>query len=238
GLGEALTALAVAAAPTPATMARHAPVATSVATRLVDEAAAKQRLRSVGVAVPDGIVVGSAEEAVVASHSLGFPVTLKALGLAHKSEAGAVRVGLRDVEALLAAMASMPTTGSGYLVEATVTDVVAEVLVAVRRDPPIGWLVTVGHGGVTTELWSDVAHLLAPVSRDEVIGALERLRSAPLLRGFRGRPPADVDSVADLVVRLADAVVGSDIVEVELNPVLVGTRGAVAVDALMTVEDN
>ena len=85
--------------------------------------------------------------------------------------------------------------------------------------------------------WSDVANLLAPVDRDDVVHALRSLRSAPLLTGFRGRPPADVDALADLVVRLTDAVVGTDVVEIELNPVLVGSRGATAVDALLIVED-
>ena len=88
-----------------------------------------------------------------------------------------------------------------------------------------------------TELWSDVTHLLAPVSVDDVEAALTRLRSAALLTGFRGRPAADVRALAELVVRLTDAVVGTDVVEVELNPVLVGTRGATAVDALLIVEE-
>ena len=237
GLSEALTALDAAATssdtvtPTP-----HAPVRTPAATRLVDEASAKQRLATLGVPVPVGRVVG-AGNVLAAADEVGYPVTLKALGHAHKSEAGAVKVGLRDAAALATALDAMPGTDAGYLVEATVTDVVAEVLVTVRRDAPIGWLVTVGHGGVTTELWSDVANLLAPVDRDDVVRALRSLRSAPLLTGFRGRPPADVDALADLVVRLTDAVVGTDVVEIELNPVLVGSRGATAVDALLIVED-
>jgi acetyl-CoA synthetase len=130
----------------------------------------------------------------------------------------------------------MAATAAGYLVESTVTDVVAEVLVTIRRDPPIGWLVSVGFGGVTTELWGDVTHLLAPVGKDDVIAALARLRSHPLLAGFRGRPAADVDALADLVVTLTDAVIGTSVIEIELNPVLVGHVGATAVDALMIVE--
>lgn len=165
-------------------------------------------------------------------------MTLKGLGHAHKSEAGAVSIGIHDETSLVEALEAMPASPNGFLVEATVTDVVAEVLVAVRRDSPVGWLVTVGHGGVTTEVWRDVANLLAPVDRDAVLGALRSLRSAPMLAGFRGRPAADVHALADLVVRLADAVVGTDVVEVELNPVLVGTRGAIAVDALLIVEDH
>ncbi len=146
-----------------------------------------------------------------------------------------MRVGLGDPAELAEALAAMPAS-ERYLVEATVTDVVAEVLVAVRRDPPIGWLVTLGFGGVMTEVWGDVTHLLAPVTPDEVRIALTKLRSFPLLTGFRGRPLADIDALVSLVVTLTDAVVGSDVVEVELNPVLVGQRGAVAVDALWLEE--
>jgi acyl-CoA synthetase (NDP forming) len=236
GLSEALAALDAAATPAATGSVRHAPVAAPGATRLVDEAAAKVRLRSHGISVPAGVVV-PASEVVAAAEQVGFPITLKALGLAHKSEVGAVKVGLRDADSLAAALAAMPATEAGYLVESTVTDVVAEVLVTVRRDPPIGWLVTVGFGGVLTELWSDVAHLLAPVTAEQVVHALGTLRSAPLLQGFRGRPAADVAALAELVVRLVDAVVGTDVVEVELNPVLVGQRGATAVDALLIVED-
>lgn len=238
GLSEALTALDAAAtvgAPCPARP--HAGVTAPGATRLIDEATAKQRLGALGIAVPAGRVV-AATEVVSTAAEIGYPITLKALGHAHKSEAGAVKVGLRDPDSLSAALTAMPATPAGFLVESTVTDVVAEVLVTVRRDAPVGWLVTVGHGGVTTELWGDVANLLAPVTHDEVIAALLSLRSAPLLTGFRGRPAADLAALADLVVALAHAVVGTEVVEVELNPVLVGTHGATAVDALLIVEDS
>ena len=238
GITEALVALDSAATigqHVPA--ARHAPVVAASRTTLLDEAAAKQRLRWLGIPAPDGRVV-PADHVASAAADVGYPVTLKTLGLAHKSDAGAVRVGLRDHLAVAAALATMPHTEAGFLVEATVTDVVAEVLVTVRRDAPIGWLVSLGFGGVTTELWGDVTHLLAPVAIDDVKAALGRLRSAPLLHGFRGRPHADVDALAQLVVRLTEAVVGTDVVEVELNPVLVGVVGATAVDALLIVEDH
>ncbi len=242
GLAEALVALDAAATigthwRSHTTAARHAPVVAAVHTMLVDEAAAKQRLRSLGISVPQGQAAHHDDVTTIAE-SIGYPITLKALGLAHKSEAGAVRVGIRDGAALTVALRELPRTEAGYLVEATVTDVVAEILVTVRRDPPVGWLVSLGFGGVTTELWSDLTHLLAPVTADDVKEALTRLRCAPLLRGFRGRPAADVDALAAMVVRLTDAAVapGSDIVEVELNPVVVGRHGATAVDALLLLD--
>ena len=238
GLSEALVALdAAATVGTHTASLRHAPVTAASGTALVDEATAKHRLRALGISVPNGRAA-THDEVAAAADSIGFPITLKAMGLAHKSEVGAVRIGIRDSETLALALTELPRTEAGYLVEATVTDVIAEILVTVRRDPPVGWLVTLGFGGVTTELWSDVTHLLAPVTHDDVKTALARLRCAPLLAGFRGRPAADVDALADLVVRLSDAAIAprSDIVEVELNPVLVGRRGATAVDALLLVD--
>lgn len=239
GLSEALVALAAATLPRGARGAatRHAPVSAPGLTTLIDEASAKRRLGGLGVSVPNGRVA-AAGDVVSAAAEVGYPVTIKALGLAHKSESGAVVVGVHDSAELVEVLGRLPSTGAGYLVEATVTDVVAEVLVTVRRDPPIGWLVSLGFGGVTTELWNDITHLLAPVTVDDVLAVLDRLRSAPLLHGFRGRPAADVQSLAELVVRLTDAVVGTDVVEVELNPVLVGRRGATAVDALLIVEES
>ena len=244
GLAESLAALGVAAslgsadpASAETRAATHAAVPLPGAHREIDEAAAKDRLRAIGVDVPIGTVTTPAG-LISAANTIGYPVTVKSLGLAHKSDSGGVRVGLRNEAALLAAVAAMPSTPAGYLLEATVTDVVAEVLVAVRRDHPVGWLVTVGFGGVQAELWHDVAHLLAPVGPDDVLGALRSLRSWPLLAGFRGRPAADVAALVSLIVRLGDAVVGTDVVEVELNPVLVGEHGAIAVDALMTVDTH
>ncbi len=237
GLSEALVALDAAATAGAHCGPLHASAGAMAATAtiLIDEASAKQRLHQLGVAVPVGTVAGR-DGVAAAAAATGYPITLKALGLAHKSEAGAVKVGLADETALLAALEAMPDTGAGYLVEATVTDVVAEMLVTVRRDAPVGWLVSIGHGGVTTELWSDLTHLLAPVTVADVKAALPRLRSYLLLTGFRGRPAADIDALAALIVRLTDSVVGTDVVEVELNPVLVGRRGATAVDALLIVQ--
>ena len=221
GLTEGLAALQAAAEVGQRCDPPHAAVTAPGATRLIDEAEAKARLRAIHVAVPDGIAV-TADEVPAAAAKVGFPVTLKALGEAHKSESCAVRVGLTNDHALAAALSAMPVT-QRYLVEATVTDVVAEVLVGVRRDPPIGWLVTLGFGGVTTEVWSDVTHLLAPITHHDVRRALSELRCYPLLNGFRGRPAADIDALADLVVALTDAVVGTEVVEIELNPVIVGS---------------
>src|SRR4051794_23302572 len=210
GLEEGLAAITAAATIGRRCDPPHAAVDEVSSTRMVDEGLAKQRLAKFGIGVPFGRVVSAGDALDAASH-IGYPVTLKSLDTAHKTDSGAVKVGLADPPALSAAIESMPVAHR-YLVESTVTDTVAEVLVAVRRDPPIVWLVTLGFGGVTTELGSDVTPLLAPVTAGDVRDALGKLRSYRLLTGYRGRPVADLDSLVSLVQTLTRAVVGTNAV--------------------------
>jgi len=210
-------------------------VVAPVKTKLLDEAEAKSLLEQNDVAVPKGRRCDR-EGVLNSANKLGFPVTLKGLGLAHKSEAGAVAVGIKDADTLQTALAQMPKTIGEFLVEQTITDVVAEVLVSVRRDAPVGWLITLGAGGVMTEIWRDTTCLLAPATDDEIRQALLSLRIAPILRGFRGKPSADLAALVRLVQLVVNMALNNEIVEIELNPVLVTTKSAVAVDALMIVE--
>ena len=193
-------------------------------------------LAELGVRVPKGKRASRAEVENAASQ-VGFPVTLKGLGLAHKSESGAVAIGLPDAAALRSALEAMPASITEFLVEETVTGIVAEVLVSIRRAAPLGWLVTIGAGGVLTELWKDTQSLLAPASRTDIEDAIARLRIAPILAGYRGKPSGNVAALVEFIERLQSVVVGTTMVEVELNPVLVTTNDAIAVDALL-IEEN
>jgi acyl-CoA synthetase (NDP forming) len=236
GLRETLVALDRAAwLGTHSPMGLPAPVAAPGDTALVDEANSKTMLASWGVPVPQG--ARCIRDSVVSeSQRIGFPITLKGLGLAHKSEAGAVAVGLRDADQLTAALNAMPSDIAEFLVEQTVTGIVAEVLVSIRRSAPLGWLITVGAGGVLTELWKDTQCLLAPATAQDLHGALQELRIAPILNGYRGKPAANIDSLVSAILTLQQHVVGSNLAEVELNPVLVTTTSSVAVDALIIEE--
>jgi acetyl-CoA synthetase len=236
GLRESLVALDRAAwLGTHSPMGLPAPVVAPGETALVDEANSKTMLASWGVPVPQGARC-TRDNVVSEAQRIGFPITLKGLGLAHKSEAGAVAVGLRDADQLVASLNLMPSEIAEFLVEQTVTGIVAEVLVSIRRSAPLGWLITVGAGGVLTELWRDTQCLLAPASADDIRAALQRLRIAPILNGYRGKPAANVDSLVSAILTLQQHVVGSALAEVELNPVLVTTNSAVAVDALIIEE--
>jgi len=236
GLRETLVALDRAAwLGTHSPMALPAPVDAPGETALVDEANSKNMLASWGVPVPQGARC-TRDSVIAESQRIGFPITLKGLGLAHKSEAGAVAVGLRDADQLTAALNAMPSEIAEFLVEQTVTGIVAEVLVSIRRSAPLGWLITVGAGGVLTELWRDTQCVLAPATADDLRSALQRLRIAPILNGYRGKPAAKIDSLVSAILTLQQHVVGSKLAEVELNPVLVTTTSSVAVDALIIEE--
>lgn len=198
---------------------------------LVDEGAAKAALAAFGVAVPRGSVT-DAKGLVTAAAMLEGPFVLKVTGLAHKSEAGAVRLGLRADELVEAAW-SMPE--GAYLVEQMVQGAVAELLVGVLRDPAHGFVLTVGAGGVLAELWQDTASLLVPASSASVERALRSLRIWPMIAGYRGKPAADLDAVLAAIMGVQEYVIANAdrVSEVEINPLMCTPDAAIAVDALL-----
>ena len=208
--------------------------------RTLDEMAGKQALAGFGLPVPRGALV-TPREAAAAAASIGFPVVVKAVcaSLAHKTEAGAVRLNLKDGAAVDAAVHAMAALSDRFLVERMAQDVVAEIIVGIARDPQFGLTLTLGAGGVLVELLQDAVTLLLPSSREDVRAAFARLRSWPLVCGYRGRPAGDVEALLDAVdAILAYAQAQAErLLELDVNPVLVLARGlgVVAVDVLIRV---
>jgi len=203
---------------------------------MVDEAGAKAMLANAGISVPRNIVVRDC--AFQAASALSGPLALKALGLAHKSEAGAVKLNLA-VEALAPAAKGMP--GQLFLVEEMVADPVAELLIGLRRDPVYGASLTLGLGGVVAELLNDTQTLILPATRADIRGALDRLKLAPLLHGYRGRPTADVEAGLDAVERMIAMFINDQrIEEIEVNPLMLRRpgQGAVAADAVIWIRQE
>jgi acyl-CoA synthetase (NDP forming) len=203
--------------------------------RTPDEAAAKALLGTAGLSVPAGRRAASADEAVAAAEALGYPVAVKALGIAHKSEAGAVRLNLRDADAVRAAAQSMTGLGTGLYVERMVTGGIGELIVGVTRDPLFGPVMTLGTGGVMVELLKDSAALLLPASREDIEAALRSLKLFPLLDGFRGRPKADVGAAVEAILGIAGFALShaKELDELDVNPLIVCADGAFVADALM-----
>jgi acetate---CoA ligase (ADP-forming) len=197
-------------------------------TWMLSEAEGKALLASAGVPVP-GSVTGATLAEVAGKLRFSAPYALKGLGFAHKTEAGAVRLGVTSLEG----QAPMPGA-TGYLVEEMVTGAVAEVLVGLRRDPVYGVTLTLGMGGVTAEVLADTVTLVLPVTEAQVLESVRGLRLWPLLDGYRGRPKADMAAVAAMAVKLGALMLADDgLEEIEINPVMVRQTGAVAVDALV-----
>jgi succinyl-CoA synthetase beta subunit len=204
-----------------------------------DEAEAKSMLAAADLPVPEGRRASTADEAVAAATALGFPVALKALGVAHKSEAGAVRLNLGDEAAVRAAAEALVALGTGLYIEKMVAGGVAELIVGITRDPLFGPVMTVGSGGVLVELLKDSATLLLPATRADIEAALKRLKLFPLLDGYRGRPQGDVAAAVDVIMNIADfALAHADAIgELDINPLIVcaSGRGAWIADALLVL---
>lgn len=240
GMGEALAALDLGAwlgqvreVPEPVLLPGD-----PVGARTLTEAQAKAALAAHGVRVPgSGRAMGASEAAEIAA-GLGFPVVLKGEGVAHKTEAGAVVLNLADEGAVEAAASRMQA--ASFLVEEMVTGTVVELLVGVVRDPAHGFVLTLGAGGTLTEILRDTVSMLVPSTRDDIRGALKKLKISPLLAGYRGAAAANLEAVLDAVMAVQSFVEAeaARLEEIEINPLICTPSEAVAADALITIGED
>jgi acyl-CoA synthetase (NDP forming) len=244
GMGDALRAIRAAAQASLAGNANTRPPQVILPrsgqgdARVYSEAEAKELLSGFGVRVPRSTRADGPEQAGESAARIGFPVVLKGEGIAHKTEAGAVVLNLSGAGAVTEAAAAMPA--ARFLVEEMITGSLAELIVGVTRDPAHGFVLTLGLGGILTELIRDTVSVLVPSSREEVHEALLSLRTSALLSGYRGRPAADLDAVLDTVMALQDLVrTHADALhEVEINPLICRATGAIAADALIRMDER
>ena len=232
GLREALAAIRAAGQiARPATEPICLP-GSATATLMLTEAQAKKALSEHGLHIPRHCTVQSPDAARAAALKLTSPFAIKGVGLAHKSEHAAVRLGIsaEDVADVAAAIGTQE-----ILIEEMITGAVAELLVGVLRDPAHGFVLTLGAGGVLTEVLRDTVSLLVPSAPEDIRSALGTLKIAPLLAGHRGQPAADLDAILGAVVAIQTYVVqnADTLCEVEINPLLCTPDRAVAADALI-----
>lgn len=212
---------------------------------VLTEGGAKALLARYGVPVVTEQLTHNLEEALAAARTVGFPVALKAESpdILHKTEAGVIRLGLHDEAALRDAWRSlMNAIGlvapkprlTGVLVQPMVSSGV-EILVGGRVDPLFGPLLVVGLGGIFVELLKDTVTALAPVSSDEAVAMLGRLKGAVVLRGFRRTPATDLRRLGEVIARLSEFVADQreHIAELDVNPIICSGTQIVAVDALI-----
>ncbi|QRY68272.1 acetate--CoA ligase family protein [Ensifer sp. PDNC004] len=203
----------------------------------LSENEAKVELAAAGLTVPKGKTAATAEQAAAAAETLGFPVVLKGLGVAHKTDAGAVKLNLTSRDEVHAAAKAMAGVASGYLVEKMVAKPVAELIIGAMRDPVAGPVLTIGAGGILVELLDDSAIVTLPTTPEAIREAIAGLKIRKLLDGYRGAPAADYAALIEAVAAAASYVVAnaSKLEELDINPLMVlpNGQGAVAADALI-----
>ncbi|HEY0106198.1 MAG TPA: acetate--CoA ligase family protein [Rhizomicrobium sp.] len=211
----------------------------------LSEREGKALLETYGVPVARDIVVRSEADAVAAAKDLGFPVVLKVESpdIPHKTEAGVVRLGISDADAVRSAYRAVTAAASrldpkpdirGVLVQPMIPPGL-EIVVGTQCDPTFGPMVVVGLGGVLVEVLRDSIAELAPVDKPLALDMLTRLRGYRLLEGYRGAAAADIDALAEVVVRLSELAVdlAGEIAEIDVNPLICTDNRIIAVDALV-----
>jgi len=223
-------------------------IALPVQSGAISEYSGKRVLRAAGLRIPDGALVQDAEEAVGAATTLGFPVAMKiqSAAIGHKTEVGGVRLALDSEKRVRSAWSGLMSAAransidapiEGMLIESMVGEPGVELIVAARRDPQFGTVLTVGAGGTAVELYQDVARFVGIPTSEEARAMLGALRISRRLSGFRGDAGYDVEALVNLVIRLGAFIGDERILEIELNPVKVlrPGKGAIILDCLMTL---
>ncbi len=195
----------------------------------------KQLLSKFGLNIPEGKVCAPSDAAKIATE-LGYPVALKisSASILHKTEIGGVALNLKTAVEVEASATHMAKLGHELLVEKMVQGAVAELIIGVTRDPQFGLALVIGAGGIFTELLKDSVTLLLPCTQDEILRALKSLRVWKLIEGFRGKSGdqrATLEAIKS-VCQFAEAY-KDQLIDLDINPLFVLPKGAVAADALI-----
>lgn len=204
------------------------------------EPEAKEICRRHGIPVKDWRVVKSKADAISASRELGYPVAIKLVSpdVVHKSDVGGVKLDVKDDAGAGLAFEELYNVSEtkGYKFEGVLVERMAqkgvETIVGAKRDPQFGPVIMFGLGGIFVEVFKDVSFRVSPISIDDAKEMITELKAYPILRGTRGRPPSDIDSIAGLLIKVSKIMDEIELVnEIDLNPVIVYEKGFAIVDA-------
>jgi acyl-CoA synthetase (NDP forming) len=199
---------------------------------LVDEYVAKKSLEKYGLKIPktEKCLLSDAH---FVSDQIGYPVVLKALGSAHKSEMGEVVLNLENKKAVK--NASKKVSKKHVIIEKMIDDAIVELLIGIVHDPAHGMLLTIGAGGVLTEILSDTSSLLLPSSEDDVLECFNQLKISKIAKGYRGFAGVNVNQIVDAIMKIQEFVLDNrdKVFEIEINPLLVTSSEVIVADALI-----
>ncbi len=221
--------------------------ALSAVSRDLTENEAKKVLADYGIPVTREALAADVSQAVALAEAIGFPVAMKIVSadIPHKTEAGGVRIGVSDAAGVREAFAGIMGNASSYAPAAQLDGVLVqamvgggtEVILGVTNDPLFGPAIMFGLGGIFAEVMKDVSFRITPVTRSEVMEMIREIKAFPILDGARGRPKADIEALADAIVKLAALATDlqDSVAEIDINPlfVLPAGQGVIAADALI-----
>jgi len=203
---------------------------------MITEDDAKKYLADFDIDVPQNIFARQSDEALkaVSDANLSYPLVVKGMGFAHKTESGAVALNIQNEAELRDKLFAM-NAPEGYLIEEMVSDAIIELLMGIIYDPAHGAYLTIGEGGIYTELLKDNISISLPARDEDILSHLTKLRCWPKITGYRGQAGCDVSSLLSLIQKLSSLYEqsGGTITEIEMNPVIGTSTRFVAVDALM-----
>lgn len=214
------------------------------------EIEAKRVFKAYGLPVTDTQLAKTEDEAVALAKKVGFPIVMKIVSpdILHKSDAGGVKVNIKDDEGVRAAFKAILTNAKAYKADANIHGIAiqemapmgTEVIMGSTNDPTFGPTVMFGLGGIFVEVLKDVTFRVAPVAEDQAVEMIGEIRGAPILAGVRGEAPRDRKALADTIVKYSNMVfdLKDEIAETDANPVLVyeDGKGLKVVDARMILK--
>lgn len=216
-------------------------------TRILTEHDAKKLLAKYGIPVTEERIAGSADEAFGIATDLGTPVAMKISSpdISHKSDVGGVVLNVRKEEVkttyadiISRIKKSVPGANiEGVLVQQMVP-AGHETIVGLKKDEQFGHALMFGLGGIFVEVYKDVSFRVVPVDKSDALDMIAEIKGYPILKGIRGRKPADIGAIAKVLMSVSEMAEKENIIELDINPLIVSEGGAIAVDARAVVEEE
>ena len=217
--------------------------------QFLNEVESKEVLREAGIDTTEAYMAGSKDEAVETAKKIGFPVVLKVMStqIVHKSDIGGVKLGLNDESEVASAydevMAAVKSKEPSAKIDGVSVQGMArpgtEVIMGMSKDPQFGPVLMFGLGGILVEVLKDVSFRIVPLARRDAREMIKEIKGYPILEGYRGQEPANLEKLEDALLKLSEFVEAhSEIKEIDLNPIFAYSDGLTAVDARVILEEK
>ncbi|MCE8422805.1 MAG: acetate--CoA ligase family protein [Candidatus Methanoperedens sp.] len=213
--------------------------------KILTEFEAKKLLSKYKIKITEGRIAGSPDEAFDIASRIGTPVAMKISSpdISHKSDVGGVLLNVKK-EDVIKTYEEMITRIRKMVPAANIEGILIqqmappghEIIVGLKKDAQFGYALMFGLGGIFVEVYKDVSFRVAPIEKRDALAMISEIKGYPILKGIRGRKPADIGSIADVLVYVSELAEKENIIEFDINPLIVNESGAIAVDARAMVE--